>query len=399
MSIDIPFKPLLKCLMPLSVRHSARRATGATVKHIRAASHALRPNAWVVSGQERTQGRTLCLLYCGDDAQYRNYILQLAFQSGAEVKALGRRFLASLGSAAERNGADMLFVEHSRWSACAFQNDRNLCLPRWVESWLDLSQGIEHLKKNPAYKDALRLIRKYSYTYTVTRDPAALEHFFYTLYRPAISAIHGESAYIISHEYFQTLCSNADLLLVMQGQKAVAGVLIQYQGNDALMAYAGFKDGNTQYVRNGAAGAFYYFAPVWLHEHGFSRVCFGGSKSFLNDGVLRTKVHKGAYFTTRVFTPDERIYMSFRRDTTGVRDFLSSNPFVCYTEKKELTGALFANTEDLRRNADSIDMLLEPYRNYRGIERWLVYSFDADGPVSVRGSPVEIRPFPALIGR
>jgi len=296
----------------------------------------------------------------------------------------------------------MLFVEHTRWSAVVFRNTKSLCVPRWVETWLDLSQGIDHLKKNMAYKDALRLIRKYSYTYTVTREPAAFEHFFRNMYVPSISAIHGESAYLISHEYFLTLCRDADLLLVMQAEEPIAGVLIQYQGREALMAYAGFKDGDTRYVRSGAAGALYYFSPVWLHAQGFRRVCFGGSKSFLNDGVLRTKIHKGACFDQRVFTPDERIRLLLYSETQALRDFLSANPFFCYTDNDDLAGVLFTSAAECR-SADNIAVLLEPYRHYRGINHWQMYVFDEDGPVPAvehRGQQAaEIKPFRTLLCR
>jgi len=339
------------------------------------------------------------LLYCGDDERYRHYIQQLAFAPGSTAHPLGRRYLGSLPAVVTDTGVDMMHVEHTRWSAFFLRSTKSLCVPRWVETWLDLSQGIEHLKKNPAYKDALRLIRKYSYTYTVTRDPAAFEHFFRNMYVPSISAIHGESAYLISHEFFQTLCGNADLLLVMQGQEAVAGVLIQYQDSEALMAYAGFKDGDTRYVRSGAAGAFYYFAPVWLHAQGFRRVCFGGSKSFLNDGVLRTKIHKGACFDQRVFTPDERIRLLLYSETQAVRDFLSANPFLCYTGSDELTGALFTSAAACR-SADSIAVLLEPYRHYRGINRWQVYLFDENSmPVieTAQSHAAETRRFRTLL--
>ena len=192
------------------------------------------------------------------------------------------------------------------------------------------------------------------------------------MYRPSISAIHGDCAYLISYEYFQSLCRNADLLFVMQAGEPVAGVLIQYDGVDVLMAYAGFKDGDSCHVRNGAASAFYYFAPVWLKEQGFSRVCFGASKAFLHDGVLRTKLLKGAFFGPRKFTPDEQVRIMFGSDSQGLRDFLKANPFLMYTNGNSLTGALFCH-ESQACDQDWAVRLIEPYRNHKGISRWHVY--------------------------
>ena len=79
------------------------------------------------------------------------------------------------------------------------------------------------------------------------------------------------------------------LLQVMRDNQFLAGVAIDFNGDDPTLRDSGVLNGSSEIKKTGAISASYLFAMNYLASKGYSSVSFGLSRSFLDDGVLNYK--------------------------------------------------------------------------------------------------------------
>ena len=356
--------------------------------HARTLSARIAPSVFLLRGPEKVKGEPLSFLYCGNDGQYRHYITHLAFGSEGRVEELGRMLVSKVLSAAGRDKERPVHAAWIEWNPVTralFGSRSAFALPRWVEAWLDIPSEQE-IKRHHSFGDAVRRIKKHGYTYEISRDRALYDHFYHRMYEPSIRNIHGDSAYIIAYPFFRTLYDCSELLLVRQeGEDGyIAGAIIQYEHGDVLFAYIGFKEGEYRFVRDGAAAAVYYFVTQRLREQGYSRYSMGGCKSFLDDGVLKMKMQKGAYIGAGKYVTDERIMLLLLEDSPGLRQFLLANPFLRLTGQGAVEGTVFSGSPI--PDGEAAEALIKPYLGYRGIGGWHIHTLggEATGPRQVK---------------
>jgi hypothetical protein len=399
MSMKGIFKTLFR-LLPEPFRKGFWRIKNLVVEHGKILRTWVSPSVCLFRGVEITGGEALSFLYCGDDLQYRNYIAQLAFGSTGERKDLCRMPIWRVGKALR--GRDMsvnaAWVEWNPLSNLAVRTGHAIKMPRWVEAWLDIPDSVAELRRKPGFKDIMRRIRKQGYTYAVTKDKELYDLFYYRMYEPSIRAIHGDLAYIISYSFFQRIYDCSDLLLLEQDGDYVGGVLLQYENGDAMVAYLGLKDGERSFIKDGAVGAMDYFAAEWLKRQGHCTVSLGGSKSFLNDRVLRTKMLRDCYIGMPKHIRDENLTFLALADSPGLRDFLLNNPFVRYTDEGKIEAVLFADPPAVGDEV-AAEAVVSPYLKYKGIDVWQIYTL-ADEATEVRhivgpntGARITVAPF------
>ena len=357
------------------------------------------PSVSILRGAEKAKGARLSLLYCGDDTPYRNYIRRIAFGLSGRTRDLGRMPIWKIRALLrdKRKPFDAAWIEWNPVTSLVFRSTHAFKVPRWVEAWLDLPDQVEKLKKS-GFKSTIRRIHSEGYTYTVTRDRDLYDHFYYRMYEPTIRGIHGDGAYIISYPFFESLYDRTELLLVTQQEELIAGILLQYEEGDALLAYLGFEEGNHRFVEDGAAGALDYFAALWLKKKGYSTVSLGGSKSFLNDGVLRSKMLKRGRLRMRKHILDENVLFYPVEENPGLRGFLLGNPFLTYTEEGTIEGVLFSHPYTIG-DEQIAEVAINPYRQYHGIEAWQVNIFEDGGTAERKivgprtGTRITVKPF------
>ncbi len=390
----------LQRAVPEPLRRSVRKARNLAAREAGTLRTWFFPSVFAVAGPEKGKGERLSFLYCGDDVRYRSYIGLLAFGPEGKSEDLGRMPVWKLRNflKEERRAFDAAWIEWNPVSRVAFKLWQPVTLPRWVEAWLDIPDSPDEFKKKRGFRDIARQIRKQGYSYEVTRDRKLLDHFYHSMYEPTIRVSHGECAYIISYSFFERLCSCSDLLLVTQNGKPIGGGLIQYEDGEALFAYMGLEGGDRRLVRDGASGAIYYFAMDWLRSRGYSRFSLGGSKSFLNDGVLTTKMRKDGYVRTPKLIPHEQVMLAFLENGPALRDFLVCNPFLRYCEEGTIEAVLFADPS-MTGDGAAAEAMLSPYLKYGGVDGWRIFTFDSaasgvshmTGPKT--GAKITIEPF------
>jgi hypothetical protein len=118
----------------------------------------------------------------------------------------------------------------------------------------------------------------------------------------------------------------------------------------------GVKDGNREYVREGAVSACYYFLITEMKKRGFKKINLGGIRPFLNDGVTQFKISLKAQLALSQHNP--LVSMMLLRYSPGIESFLINNPFVCFEEDGGGYRAVFFRPEDLP-NEEFNDMVLD----------------------------------------
>jgi hypothetical protein len=135
----------------------------------------------------------------------------------------------------------------------------------------------------------------------------------------------------------------------------------------------GVKDGNPDYVRDGALTALYYFMICFAQEAGYKWINFGGSRAFLNDGVLQ---HKKKWEMKISGKSDVYFRMQITSVSDSVKSFLWNNPFI-FKDNGQLNSAVFwADKQPLNEN--SMQDLCKRY-SFPGISKLILYTFTTDG--------------------
>lgn len=298
---------------------------------------------------EKSGSKPLSVAYVGTDSQYQNYLADLIFQKeNFTSKNIGRIKLEEISEKLRRDFSETsaVFFEWDSEELSKFLDNKNgFKIPRWVECTMDISKPISELKKDKQIKDFVRQTRKNNYSYRVSKNKNDFENFYHKMYLPYIKNTHQNTAYTLGFNYFKKLCEESVLILLEQDGEDIGGLLLEFRKNSAHMGYFGFKDGNLTFSKQGATSAMYFYAIEVSKERGFSELCFGPSKSFLGDGVLRYKLGKGAKLVDKVFTSDEDLRIEILNLTDGLKDFLLNNPFIFYPKGKVRSSAIFIESE------------------------------------------------------
>ena len=243
-------------------------------------------------------------------------------------------------------------------------------IPCWVRGEVDITGDIPAImKKTDSLQSAARYIKKNSLNSEITNDDAKLHEFYYNMYLPYITKRYDNAAAIEPYELFKSHFHHCDLLLIKSKNQVVAGGLICYEGVKARLWSFGIKDANPKYVKMGAFGALYYFSLQYLKDKGFLKVGLGGSRPFLNNGVIVYKKRWGLKLTE----PFEINYLlKPLKITDESKSFLINNPFI-FIEKRKFNCAVMMN-EQISIDVDIAEDLKHKYY-YPGINLIKVFSF------------------------
>lgn len=302
----------------------------------------LRRDFWVLEGEEPGSGTSLSIL-CAANDQDRSFLAGLAFGPIYSEHHLGRFWLWNAKRIVEKKGRghSMMVVKVYK-SQCWMLGSREwFWVPGWVNGIVDFP--LERKSMNAEkFKSDIRRIRNNKLEYEVTRDVKRFDDFYYNMYLPHIVRAHGSNAFVKSYELMRKQFEHCELLLVKMQNEYIAGCLISYYDEPPRLKSLGVRNGDLKYMRYGAAGALYYFSIIYVQGKGFSKYELGGSRAFLNDGVLRYKRKWGQ----RVIGMASEIFaLKVVGDSAATRSFLSSNPFI-FEQEGALNGAVFVDSDD-----------------------------------------------------
>lgn len=334
----------------------------------------LKPNVWIITGNEISSGHRLTMIFAGREAD-KNFLNNLAFGSFCQQDYVGRKWLWRISETAQESShdCDLMIAEVPRFYRTLLRKTECLYVPSWVSGEIDISS---HIKKDSVKTD-IRSIRKNRLHFEVTNEPSQLHNFYYNMYVPYITKAHGNRAIILSYDYVKRQFGKRglynDLLLIKEKEEYIAGILLGYTKNVGCIYSVGIKDGNLDYVKDGAVGALFYFPTIYFKEKGYKKVNFGQSRAFLKDGVLQFKKKRSMQI---IDTSKMSFLIKALSKTDGVMGFFLNNPFI-YEDKTGFNGAIFVTSDQ----SLSKEAFAKIYKDYYipGLSKLVIYRFGEAG--------------------
>lgn len=328
-----------------------------------------RLDLWVLEGEEPKSNTPFSILCSGKEWD-RNYLAGLAFGENYRESYIGQSWFWNIKKRAQKakQGPSIIIVSVKNSRRNFLESGSWFYIPLWVGGTTDLPLKPE-IKKKETLKSDLRRIKKSGFTFEVTRDRQQFDDFYYHMFTPYITQVHGSCAYILPYEKMKKLCAEekGELLLIKKGDEYIAGILILYTKSYPLLKSLGIRDGNVAYAKDGAISALYHFSIQYLESKGFSTVSYGFSRGFLRDGVLQYKKklgHRVGKISTNIFALK---ILSYTRET---QTFLENTPFII-EDKGSLDGIVFLNEENID-SPQKLEQLTKVYA-YPGLSRLFYY--------------------------
>lgn len=300
----------------------------------------LKFNIWFIKGTEIQSRHRLRIIY-GGDLQSRNFIISLAFGDKYEVIELGKRGLFDifLNAKGIRQSCCIMILKVNDTLCKVIKTNRDFYIPLWVHGEVDIP--LASLKKS--IKSIVKKINREKLSFEVTTEECKISSFYHNMYLPYVNQRHGNMAIPTEYKYVKQYLETGacDLMFVKRKSEYIAGLLILYEKSGPRLWLLGIKDGDQCYLKDHAGTACYYLASSYLQEQGYGSVNLGGSRAFLNDGVLQFKKKwgfrlvgksEGGFLIRPVF------------GSTGFKGFFHRNPFI-YMDQKRLCGAIFVEND------------------------------------------------------
>ncbi|MEZ0076062.1 GNAT family N-acetyltransferase [Planotetraspora sp. GP83] len=158
----------------------------------------------------------------------------------------------------------------------------------------------------------------------------ALRFFYQRMHLPTMAARHREQsrteAFTVARDH---ILRRGRLFFLTEDGRPVAGVLCHESGGTLTTRLLGVLDGDARHYDSGAFKAVYHLLLGWAADRGVPAVDFYGTEAFVAKGIFQWKRKFGPHV---VLPPNhfatKRLYVSVRRDTARVRDFLVANPLL-----------------------------------------------------------------------
>jgi predicted RNA-binding Zn-ribbon protein involved in translation (DUF1610 family) len=301
--------------------------------------NSLKPQVWSVTGV--VQGSQLPISVCLFTAkdQSRSYFSKLIFGPSARTRYLGRTWVWNTQKVPKAaSDSSLVFSEIDAPYLKLLRGGCGIIIPAWVFGEAELPRSLRERQRQSA-KDTLRKIRQHSLEFEISHDQRHFDDFYDNMYVAYIKQRHGGSAYVVPRKRVQKSFDKGDLLLVKKQGEYIAGIIITYEGSCACLLWLGVRDGNWDYVRDGAIVASYEFSLRHAEEKGCRKVKLYRSRAFLQDGPLRFK----RKLSQRIVEPDHnKFLLRILSDSHATRAFLENTPFM-FERFGELHGAVFVN--------------------------------------------------------
>jgi hypothetical protein len=330
----------------------------------------LRVDFWILQGNEITSKQKLDILYGGTE-ENRHFLTMLAFDRSYKEKYIGKAWLWNISKILKEKVHDdsIVITEVPKILRKLFNKWNYLYIPSWVDGEVDVFSPI----KSDSLQADLRRIKKNKLSFEVTNDLNQFHNFYHNMHLPYITKAFGNRGVILSYDFMKSEFGKHglynDLLLIKKEEEYIAGMLLGYSKKGVYLHPLGVKDGNPDYVKDGAIGALFYFSLMVSKEKGYKKVNFGLTRAFLKDGVFQFKKKRGMQIAGT-----SNMGFALKRSSTSaaVRGFFLSNPFL-YMDKMGFNGAVFIDNDQ----SLSVGDFERIYKDYylSGICKLFIYRF------------------------
>jgi hypothetical protein len=330
----------------------------------------LRLDFWILQGNEVASKQSLDILYAGTE-ENRHFLTTLAFDGSFTEEYVGKAWLWNIPKMfKDKVHRDCILVAEVPKTFCKLFVKRNyLYIPSWVDGEVDAFSAV----KSDSLLTDLRRIKKSKLSFEVTNALNQFHNFYFNMHLPYITEAFGNRAVILSYDFMKSKFGKHglynDLLLIKREEEYIAGMLMGYSKKGVYLHPLGVKDGNFDYVKEGAIGALFYFPLIYSKEKGYPKVNFGLTRAFLKDGVFQFKKKRRMHITG---TSQMGFALKPLSMSEAVKGFFLNNPFL-YMDEMGFEGALFIENDKSLSEGDFERI----YKDYYlpGMSKLFIYRF------------------------
>lgn len=347
----------------------------------------LRLETWIITGKEISSGQKFGIVFAGHKED-KNYFVKLAFNSDIQDNYLGKKWLWSIIKTARTKpyGSSLLIMDVPRYFHIISKRMKCLYVPSWISGEIDSSM-LESLFKNrnTSLKSDISKIKRNKLHFEITDELPHLRNFYDNMYIPYISKSHTDSAILMDYrevlrEFKKRRLFNT-LLLIKKNGEHLAGILLGYKKNTLKLSTLGVKDGNQDYIKDGVIGALFYFSVNYAIEKGFTKINFGNSRPFFEDGALRYKKKWGQKIS---YPKKSGFFFKMLSENDGIIGFFINNPLI-YKDRTGLNGAIFVKKNQQLSQNDLINIYKQYYIN--GLSKLFIYHFEQSDHTKYQSIP------------
>jgi len=331
-----------------------------TITHCIHALRFLLPRMWHIEGHEITTGEKLGFIWCGPEKQ-QAYMTKRMFGTGTVTKSyIGRRLIWDLPRLQETFDCSLAILAGPQHVLNWFSRSEDICIPWWIDAELNIDTIEEPGARPKSLRDDLRRVRKNELTYRITSSFDDYKFFYEKIYLPTITGSHGSAALPSSFEkrYAEIAAGRVEIMFITMNNEPIGGLLLDYRNEVPGLRDIGIINGNRDALKTGVITAANYFAMQHLQAKGFTKVCLGLSRSFLDDGVL---IYKQKWKPTLIDTSPEAFLFRISHLSSASRGFLRSSSYI-ENLKGDFRFAFFAaNDDDIQETRTQLERLSSIY--------------------------------------
>jgi hypothetical protein len=304
----------------------------------------IRSEAYMLQGKLRISGSDFSTIFVGSTVNVE-YFSNLFFIDKPNVKFLGKISFDKVASSLKTTEVDLTIVETS-WLFSRFLRENGFFASPRLDFVLDITDPFKNIQKriSEGKRRNLEKVAKSNYTFEVTQDLSKLESFYYDMYLPHMLKRHSGSALPISYSELKELFSKGELLFIKSGEECISANLLVPQGNELWEPILAVKDVYKQFTLG--SYAVYYFSILVGIQRGFTRMDFGETPPFMQDGLFQFKKGLGMWVRPAKGSSAQVFGLRFSNMGEVVRRFLFDNPFV-FLDERGLSGLVFLESIDV----------------------------------------------------
>ena len=251
----------------------------------------LRQSVTEISGQTRIGDLPATVIAAGSGPGVE-YILGRFFGGISRRRPIGHVPLYRLPRLLERlrSDAHLTVVRVDRLSSRLLFSDDYIAVPEWIGGWMAVPADPDrHSRRNKSLKNDRRKALASGISCRITRDDAAFEAFYHTMYVPFSENRYGEEGVVANIHQLRRVFRHGGLVLAEREETPLAAALFARQGSLFKLVVLGTRMGEWAPVKLGVFWAIYAFCLRHAGRIGCRTIDFGASRANLYDGVLRYK--------------------------------------------------------------------------------------------------------------
>jgi hypothetical protein len=328
----------------------------------------------IAQGSEKHSDHSLRSLYIG---HYDNFafIHNLLYKEFSVMGTHSRIPVTAVRRVVKQhcNSVDVVILDLELLFCRLLGTNDFLTIPQWIRQKFTIpntwGEVLDKFRRNTKKTD-LRKVRKYGFSYRISRKEEDFHAFYDELYVPYLKKRFGDEVIIEPKWKVMRQCRKGELMHIIRSDEVVCAALLHKSGDRLAYVWVGVPNHIGGDMFQGAFSALYYFTILYGYNNGCREVDFLGSRPLLNDGLFLYK-RKWGTFVERSPIPRGDILIKPVRLTDGVKSFFAHNYFV-FREGDALCAGVFYVEEQLK-----IDVVAEFVSRYGtpGIEEIRMYCF------------------------